>query len=64
MYKLKIKKSVKKRFFANKKGKIRKACSFKNHLLTKKKSSRKRNLKGTSEINRSNKHTIKLMLGI
>lgn len=64
MYKLKRKKSATKRFVANKNGKIKKANSFKNHLLTKKKHNRKRNLRGMKQVHIVNKGVIKKMLGI
>ena len=46
MPKMKSNSGAKKRFRITKNGKLKRACGFKNHILQKKSTKRKRNLRG------------------
>ena len=50
MPKLKTRQSVAKRFKMSASGKIRRAKAFKNHILTKKSSKRKRHLRKSTDV--------------
>lgn len=62
MYKLKKKSSAKKRFKLTSNGMIKRKHAFKNHLLTKKSTKRKRNLGHFTIIDKVNKKKIKRQL--
>lgn len=62
MYKLKKKSSAKKRFKLNSNGLIKRKHAFKNHLLTKKSTKRKRKLVHFTALDKSNKKNIKRQL--
>ncbi|WP_185873436.1 50S ribosomal protein L35 [Blattabacterium cuenoti] len=59
MPKLKTKSGSKKRFKKTCSGHIKKKCSFKNHLLTKKSKKRKRRLRNFFLVKKSDKKNIK-----
>ncbi|AGC66943.1 50S ribosomal subunit protein L35 [Candidatus Uzinura diaspidicola str. ASNER] len=62
MFKLKKKSSAKKRFKLNSNGLIKRKHAFKNHLLTKKSTKRKRNLVHFTTLDKANKKNIKRQL--
>ena len=62
MFKLKKKSSAKKRFKLNSNGLIKRKHAFKNHLLTKKSTKRKRKLEHFTTLNKANKKNIKRQL--
>lgn len=62
MPKLKSNSGAKKRFSITKKGKVKKANSFKQHILEKKSSKRKRTLRGTSICSATEEKKVKRML--
>lgn len=62
MYKLKKKSSAKKRFKLTSNGFIKRKHAFKNHLLTKKATKRKRNLVKFTSVDKVNKKNIKRQL--
>lgn len=62
MYKLKKKSSAKKRFKLTSNGLIKRKHAFKNHLLTKKSTKRKRNLEHYTTVDKVNKKNIKRQL--
>lgn len=62
MDKLKTKSSAKKRFKLTSKGLIKRKHAFKNHLLTKKSTKRKRNLDHYTNVDKVNKKNIKRQL--
>lgn len=62
MPKLKSHSGAKKRFRFTKNGKIKKACANKSHILNKKSTKRKRKLRKIDYIDKSNAHTLKMML--
>lgn len=62
MYKLKTKSSAKNRFKLTSNGLIKRKHAFKNHLLTKKSTKRKRYLKHYTNVDKVNKKNIKRQL--
>ncbi|RKY39534.1 MAG: 50S ribosomal protein L35 [Candidatus Omnitrophota bacterium] len=62
--KLKIRKSVEKRFKLTGKGKIRRNKAYGSHLLTKKRSKRMRRLKTPDLVNKVETKKIKKLLGL
>ena len=62
MPKVKTKSGAKKRFKLTGTGKIKRKNAFKNHILTKKETKQKRNLKKTSIVNKSDEKNIKRMI--
>ncbi|MBR3981622.1 MAG: 50S ribosomal protein L35 [Bacteroidales bacterium] len=64
MPKMKSKSSAKKRFALTGTGKIKRKKAFKSHLLTKKETKRKRNLRLSTTVDKTNNKTVKEMLVI
>ncbi len=64
MPKLKTHSRAKKTFKVTGTGKIRRFQAFKSHLLTKKSTKRKRNLRGSVEIHSANLPLVKRMLNL
>ena len=64
MPKMKSKSSAKKRFALTGTGKIKRKEAFKSHLLTKKETKRKRNLRLSTTVDKTNNKTVKEMLVI
>ena len=64
MPKMKSKSSAKKRFTLTGTGKIKRKKAFKSHLLTKKETKRKRNLRLSTTVDKTNNKTVKEMLVI
>ena len=64
MPKMKSKSSAKKRFALTGTGKIKRKKAFKSHLLTKKETKRKRNLRLSTIVDKTNNKTVKEMLVI
>ncbi|MEW6457099.1 MAG: 50S ribosomal protein L35 [Acidobacteriota bacterium] len=62
MQKIKTHRGAKKRFKITAKGKILRRKAFKSHILTKKSTKRKRNLKKITQASKSDKTEIKKML--
>ena len=62
MPKMKSKKSAAKRFTVRSSGGIKRSHAFMRHILTKKSTKRKRQLRGTAEVHDSNKRQVKSML--
>ncbi len=62
MPKMKTKSSAKKRFKLTGTGKVKRKHAFKNHILTKKETKQKRNLRGMSVVNKADQKNIKEML--
>jgi large subunit ribosomal protein L35 len=62
MPKMKTNSSAKKRFSFTGSGKIKRKHAFKNHILTKKSTKRKRNLTGTTVVDVTDVGRIKRML--
>ena len=62
MPKMKTKSGAKKRFKITKSGKVLRSSAFKNHLLEKKSSKRKRNLRKTGTVSSAEVNKIKRML--
>jgi large subunit ribosomal protein L35 len=62
MPKLKTRKAAAKRFRATGSGKIVRRKAFKNHILEKKTSSRKRNLSKMAVVNERDEENVRLML--
>ena len=62
MPKMKTNSSAKKRFSFTGSGKIKREHAFKNHILTKKSTKRKRNLTGTTVVDVTDVGRIKRML--
>ena len=62
MPKMKTNSSAKKRFSFTGSGKIKRKHAFKNHILTKKSTKRKRNLTGTTIVDATDVGRIKRML--
>jgi len=61
---MKSKSSAKKRFALTGTGKIKRKKAFKSHLLTKKETKRKRNLRLSTTVDKTNNKTVKEMLVI
>ena len=62
MPKMKTKSSAKKRFRVRGSGSVKRAMAFKRHILTKKTTKRKRQLRGTQQIDATNKRSVRAML--
>ena len=62
MPKLRSHSGAKKRFSVKKSGKVKRAQSGKNHILTKKTTKRTRNLRSTAYVDKTKANTIKSML--
>ncbi|MCL2844829.1 MAG: 50S ribosomal protein L35 [Chitinivibrionia bacterium] len=62
MPKMKTRKAAKKRFGLTGTGKVRRSKAFKNHILTKKSPKRKRNLRGSALVHKSQEKKIKAMI--
>ena len=62
MPKLKTHSGAKKRFNLTKAGKIKRACAYKNHILNKKSTKRKRGLRKGGYADVTNESVIKLMI--
>ncbi len=64
MPKVKTKSSAKKRFKVTGSGKIKRKHAFKNHILTKKETKQKRNLRHMTVVHKADEQNIKDMLNI
>ncbi|MBR5434370.1 MAG: 50S ribosomal protein L35 [Bacteroidales bacterium] len=64
MPKMKSKSSAKKRFSLTGTGKIKRKKAFKSHLLTKKETKQKRNLRYSTTVDSTNVKSVKTMLAI
>ncbi|MBO4777951.1 MAG: 50S ribosomal protein L35 [Bacteroidales bacterium] len=64
MPKMKSKSSAKKRFALTGTGKIKRKKAFKSHLLTKKETKQKRNLRYSTTVDSTNVKSVKSMLSI
>lgn len=64
MPKMKTNSSAKKRFAFTGTGKIKRKHAFKNHILTKKSTKRKRALTGTSVVDKTDEGRVKLLLTV
>mgnify|MGYP005821934263 CR=1 FL=1 len=62
MPKLKTHSGAKKRFNLTKHGKVKRAHAFKSHILNKKSTKRKRNLRSIAYADKTNQATIKLLI--
>ena len=62
MPKMKSKKSAAKRFKVRGSGSIKRSSAYMRHILTKKSTKRKRHLRGTTNVDQSNKRQIMSML--
>ncbi len=62
MPKMKTKRGAAKRFRVQAGGGIKRAKAFLRHILTKKSSGRKRALRGTTQVDATNKRAVKAML--
>ena len=62
MPKMKSKRGAAKRFKVRSSGGIKRSQAYMRHILTKKSTKRKRHLRGTTEVNQSNKRQIRAML--
>jgi len=62
MPKMKTRKAAKKRFSLTGTGKVRRSKAFKNHILTKKSPKRKRNLRGSALVHKTQEKKIKAMI--
>ena len=62
MPKMKTRKAATKRFSLTGTGKVKRSKAFKNHILTSKSAKRKRNLRGTTTVHKSQEQKIKLMI--
>ena len=62
MPKMKSKSGAKKRFKARGSGSIKRSMAFKRHILTKKTTKNKRQLRGTAEIHPTNMAAVRSML--
>ena len=62
MPKLKTHSSAKKRFKLSKNGKVKRAHAFKSHILNKKSTKRKRNLRKAAYADKTNMKAIKLLM--
>ena len=62
MPKMKTKSGAKKRFKARGSGSIKRSMAFKRHILTKKTTKNKRQLRGTAEIHSTNMVAVRSML--
>lgn len=64
MPKVKTNSSAKKRFIVTASGKIKRKHAFKNHILTKKSTKRKRRLSNFAMVDKTNMNNIKQLLNI
>ncbi|MCU0451457.1 MAG: 50S ribosomal protein L35 [Bernardetiaceae bacterium] len=64
MPKLKTKSSAKKRFQVTGSGKIKRKRAFKNHILTKKETTQKRNLRHMTLVSKADEGRVKQMLNL
>ena len=64
MQKLKTNSSAKKRFKLTGSGKIKRKHAFKNHILTKKETKQKRNLRYMSVVDKADEPNIKRLLNL
>ncbi|MBI6874609.1 MULTISPECIES: 50S ribosomal protein L35 [Clostridium] len=62
MPKMKTKKSVAKRFKVTGSGKLKRAKAFKSHILTKKSTKTKRNLRKTGYVSETQEKTMKTLM--
>ncbi|HYA20558.1 MAG TPA: 50S ribosomal protein L35 [Burkholderiales bacterium] len=62
MPKMKTKRSAKKRFKVRGSGSIKRTQAFKRHILTKKTTKNKRQLRGTTSVNPSDQASVRSML--
>ena len=62
MPKMKTKKSAAKRFRVRGSGSVKRAHAFKRHILTKRTTKNKRQLRGTTEVHASDVASVKAML--
>ena len=62
MPKVKTNSGAKKRFKVTGTGKLKRKHAFKNHILTKKETKRKRHLSNFSVVNKADENNIKLLL--
>lgn len=62
MPKLKTHSGAKKRFKLTKTGKVKRAKAFKSHILNKKTTKRKRNLRKGTYADQTNMHALKLLM--
>lgn len=62
MPKMKTKRGAAKRFKVRAGGSIKRSHAFKRHILTKKTTKNKRQLRGTTEVNHSNVATVHAMI--
>jgi large subunit ribosomal protein L35 len=62
MPKMKSKSGAKKRFRISGSGRIKRGSAFKRHILTKKTTKRKRQLRGATGVHDSDKHSVRNML--
>ena len=62
MPKMKTHKSSQKRFSINKSGTIKRSKAYKSHILTKKTTKRKRNLRKSTTVSAAEKSRIKVLL--
>jgi large subunit ribosomal protein L35 len=62
MPKMKTKSGAKKRFKARGSGSIKRSMAYKRHILTKKTTKSKRQLRGTAEIHSTNIDSVRAML--
>ena len=62
MPKMKSKKSAAKRFKVRSGGSIKRSHAYMRHILTKKSTKRKRQLRGTTNVHDSNKRAVRAML--
>jgi large subunit ribosomal protein L35 len=62
MPKMKTKSGAKKRFIVRAGGSIKRSQAFKRHILTKKTTKTKRQLRGTTEVHATNKASVRAMM--
>jgi large subunit ribosomal protein L35 len=62
MPKMKSKRGAAKRFTVRSGGGIKRSQAFMRHILTKKSTKRKRHLRGTTEVDQTNKRAVRNML--
>jgi large subunit ribosomal protein L35 len=62
MPKMKTKSGAKKRFVVRAGGSIKRSSAFKRHILTKKTTKTKRQLRGTTEVHATNKASVRAMM--
>ena len=62
MPKMKTKKSAAKRLFVRPGGTVKRGQAFKRHILTKKTTKRKRQLRGTTQVDATNMRAVRAMM--